>query len=156
MNSIEFDQFIDRCYEELEKKQFYLKAEFGIGYCEKSEIDWQRGILKFTDNSAVKLIAKVTPIGSYSTTNSTWMWGWEYPSIPAALKQKCEQLKELGKIARPEIFAASIFTAESETAWEIAAMACHHFKSMGCYRAVVRGVWVFATIDDVQSPVDYP
>lgn len=149
MNSIEFDQFIDLCNEELEKKQFYLKAEFGIGYCEKSEIDWQRGILKLKENSTVKLIVKITPIGSYSTTNSTWMWAWEYPYIPASLKQKCEQIKELSRFARPEIFEASIFQAEPETAWEIAAISCHYLKSMGCYRAGSGGVWVFATIDEV-------
>lgn len=155
MNSIEFDQFIDRCYEELEKKQFYLKAEFGIGYCEKPEIDWTRGILQLKENSTVKLQAKITPIGSYSTTNSTWMWAWEYPSIAASLKQKCARIKELGRIARPEIFAASIFTAEPETPWEIAAMACHHFKSMGCYRAAFGGVWVFATIDEIETVGSY-
>jgi hypothetical protein len=151
VNSIEFDQFIHLCYQELEKKQFYLKAEFGIGYCEKSEIDWLGGILKLKETSTVKLIAKITPIGSYSTTNSTWMWAWEYPSIPASLKQKCEGIKELGRIARREIFAASIFQTEPETAWEIAAIACHHLKSMGCYRAAFGGVWVFVTIDELET-----
>ena len=151
MNLIEFDQFVDRCYDELEKKQFYLKAEFGIGNCEKFEIDWQSGILKLKENSTVKLIAKITPIGSYSPNNSTWMWAWEYPSIPAPLKDKVERIKELGNITGMEIFAASIFQTETETVWEIAAMACYHLKSMGCYRAAVGGVWVFATIDELQS-----
>lgn len=151
MNSIEFDQFIDRCYDELERKQFYLKAEFGIGNCEKFEIDWQSGILKLKENSTVKLIAKITPIGSYSPKNSTWMWAWEYPYIPDSLNQKTQQIKELGNLTGMKIFATSIFQTEAETVWEIAAMVSYHLKSMGCYRAAIGGVWVFATIDDLQS-----
>jgi len=151
MNYTDLDHFLDQCYEELEKKQFYLKAEFGIGYCEKSEMDWERGILKFKENSTVKLMAKITPLGSYSTTNSTWMWAWEYPFIPDTLKEKAEQIKELGSITGLKIFETQIFPAASETAWEIAAMACHHLKSMGCYRAAAGGVWVFATIDEIET-----
>ncbi|HAZ48091.1 MAG TPA: hypothetical protein DCZ55_27440 [Cyanobacteria bacterium UBA11371] len=151
MNSIEFDQFIDRCYDDLEKKQFYLKAEFGIGNCDKFEIDWLSGILKLKENSTVKLIAKITPIGSYSPNNSTWMWAWEYPYIPDSLKQKTQQLKELGKLTGMKIFATKIFQTEAETVWEIAAMACYHLKSMGCYRAALGGIWVFATIDYIES-----
>jgi hypothetical protein len=151
MNACEFDQFLEECYEELQRKQFYLIAEFGIANCDKFEIDWQQGILKLKQNSVIKFIAQVTPIGSYSKKHSTWIWAWEHPSVSERLKYKSERIKELGRLTGIEMFKTQIFQTQEETAWEIAAMACHHLKAIGCYRAPAGMLWNFIALDDIKE-----
>lgn len=151
MNDNEFEHFIEKCYQELEQKQSYLTAEFKLGDYERFDVELNKGVIEFKENSVVKIICQITPIGSYSTTNSTWMWAWGNPSIPDVLKQKSERIKQLSSITGQEIFNTRIFEADEEMAWEIAAMACHHLKSIGCYRAPTGSLWVFLALDDVKS-----
>ncbi|MBW4622104.1 MAG: hypothetical protein KME17_22470 [Cyanosarcina radialis HA8281-LM2] len=151
MNDNEFECFLAQCLEELEQKQSYLMDEFGIGKYERFDIDLQRSIIEFKENSVVKIVASITPVGSYSTNNPSWMWSWANPSIPQVLQKKSEKIKELAELTGLEIFNAKIFPVDEEMAWEIAAMACHHLKSMGCYRAPSGKICFFAAIDNVKT-----
>jgi hypothetical protein len=85
MNDNEFECFLAQCLEEFEQKQSYLMQEFGMGRYERFNVDLKTGIIEFKENSVVKIVANITPIGSYSTNNSSWMWAWGNPSIPQAL-----------------------------------------------------------------------
>lgn len=151
MNNQEFQQFLEQCCQELEEKQSVLLKEF-IGDYDLVEIDYQRGIVEFKKYAVVKNASQITPIGSYSKITSSWLWAWANPSIPDALKQKSEKIKELGRITGLEIFHKTVFPAEQEMTWEIIAMACHQIKSMGfCRPDTGSDDWLFVALDDVES-----
>lgn len=151
MNNEEFQNFVEKCCQELEQKQSVLIKEF-IGDYDLVEIDYKRGIVEFKKYSVVKSVSQITPIGSYSKIGSLWMWAWGNPSIPDVLKQKSEQIKELGSITGLEIFNKTAFAAEQEMTWEIIAMACHQLKSIGFCRPDTGGDdWLFVALDDVQN-----
>lgn len=114
------------------------------------DYDLNTGRIQFKQGTVTKVEADFIPIGSFNEKAESWMWAWANASVKGDLLEQAESLKELGNKTGDEIFGNSTFPADSGMAWEIAAMACDHFKGQGTFAAPISGLLIFMVLNNVK------
>lgn len=81
------DTIVERSLEELRLKTEAHTRAWGLGTAARWHADLEAGTLSFTWGDGTIASGAVQVIGTYSTTSGTWLWGWDHPSVSAALAQ---------------------------------------------------------------------
>lgn len=151
MNDEEFQEYIDTCFDELERKQQRLIDAFGFGAFDKFLHDFDKEELYFLKNDEVLVKAKIIPIGSFNIESGTWMWGWANEAFPKSLRGKSLRLKELEEITGFEIFGNNMAEIDEDMAWEISGMSLSLLGYEGVYRGPANKTHYFYAMDQVAS-----
>jgi len=133
MTDEQFDQYLDYCYDKLEKKQEELFKNYNIGSFEEYWYDQETGILQFKTGGNVKLEFNVIFIGSWSSNSNTWMWSWGNESMTEDVKNNSIVLKELKEKTGFGIFTNPFFECDEEMAHELTSFAVEHLNAKGMY-----------------------
>lgn len=154
MNEIEFDSWLATCTAALEHKQGILRAEYGLGESGRWLFDEHEGVLSIIEaDGRVRVRFAVTPIGTYSSSQDSFKWGWANGHLHQPLRDRAMVLKALHAKTDYECFVISEpFPADAGMAWELAAAAVEELGALGCYRAPHRETWLFLALDRVLPP----
>lgn len=139
MSDQELDSFLAQCCERLEQRQTYLVEEFGIGQCDRFDLDLEAGILTGHDAIGICFRAEITPIGSYSRRRRQWSWAWANPDLAPQLQQRARCLRALADQTGLKLFQADGFESDEPLVLELTAMACQQLQAVGCYQVEPRG-----------------
>lgn len=133
MTDEQFDDYLDYCYEKLEKKQEKLFQDFQIGNYEKYWYNQERSVLQFIDNGVIQLEFKVIFIGSWSKKSDTWMWAWANGSMLEEVRQLSSSIQGLYQVTDFDIFKEPIFECDEAMAHELTAFAVEQLDVRGMY-----------------------
>ncbi len=150
MNDDQFQNYIDTCFDELEKKQQDLIDNFGFGSFDKFEHDFDKEEIYFINNEKIEVIAGIVPIGSYNSDNSTWMWAWANDAFPEKLKLKSSKLKALEEKTGFEMFGNDMAEIDEDMTWEIAGMALKLLSFQGVYRGPANNTQYYYALENVK------
>ncbi|MFP8778342.1 DUF6882 domain-containing protein [Hydrogenophaga sp. RWCD_12] len=155
MSDDEFQNFVDDCFNQLEKKQDYLQETFALGAHARWHVDQISEKLQFFDSTDRLVVqATVINIGSFAANSNTWKWAWANDSVPPGLRKKSEPLKELSTVTGLDLFSSvdPVSVEDENMAWEVAAMCVHHLNALGAYRAPSssRPLAVFLAITSIE------
>jgi len=142
-------QYVDDCYDELEKKQSTLLEQYKLDAYDSFDYNMTTGRIQYFQGTIVKVEADFIPIGSLNEEDLTWMWAWENPSVTGELREKSISIKKLANRIGDELFENSTFQSNEGTAWEIAAMASNHFNSQGVFAAPLSGLLIFLSLSNI-------
>jgi hypothetical protein len=134
MSNQELDQFLAQCCERLEQRQTYLVEEFGIGQCDRFDLDLDLGTLTGHDAIGVCFRAEITPIGSYSRARRQWSWAWANPELAPPLQRRSLAVQALAEQTGLKLFQADVFESDEPLVLELTAMACQQLQAVGCYQ----------------------
>lgn len=146
---MKYSEFIEMCLEELR-----LKTEAHDGIWQLSSADWNidldAGTVTFHAPSGMIATGPVQIIGTYNTQDSTWLWGWDHPSIPEHCAQHAKQLFTFGEQKGITDLTTRKLQLTEENCWEFAAIACKLCDAQGAYRAPSDTTLIFLTFGDMQ------
>lgn len=71
------------------------------------------------------ITAPVQVVGTYDTKDSTWLWGWDHPSVSESLGEFARRVRNFGEQYGKEELATRKITATMDHAWEFTALACY-------------------------------
>ena len=76
-------------------EELHMKTETHDRLWHLTESEWgvdqDEGVLEFATPTGLIVTCKVQIIGTYDTTNSTWLWSWDNRSIRAGINPKMLQ-----------------------------------------------------------------
>lgn len=87
MTGEQFNDFVDKCYEELEVKQEKLFNLYNIGAYDSYWFDQATKTLQFKNNDEIGLEFSIICIGTWAHQKNTWMWGWANESFTNEIRQ---------------------------------------------------------------------
>ena len=93
-------------------------------------------------------MAPVQIVGTFNTTDSTWMWGWDHPSVPEDLGEHARAVRRYGERHHLEPLTTRVVSASEEQAWEFAAVADLLGRAQCAYRGPAGETLVFMTFDN--------
>lgn len=98
------------------------------------DVDLNSGTITFTnDEKGIVITAPVQVVGTYNAEDSSWLWGWEHPSVSEPLGAFARRVREFGEqYGRKELTTRKI-TTSMDTAWEFTALACYLNGGEGGY-----------------------
>ena len=148
MGEDEFHELLDHSMEELRAKTRAHTEGWGLGTCDRWDLDQQDGRLVFTSPKLVAT-APAQIIGTYSTQSGTWLWGWDHPSVEPALQKDAKRVLEFGEQNEVEVLTTRKLECSEDEAWEFTALACHLCGAQGGYRGPAGPALVFMTFGKV-------
>ena len=87
------------------------------------DLDQDEGILRFTFANGLIVEALAQIIGTFNSLNSTWMWGWNNPSIDEPLKADALKVRRYGEQHQIARLTTPQWQAEETNAWDMVALA---------------------------------
>jgi hypothetical protein len=122
---------------------------WGLGSGERWDADLATGEIKFTMANGMIATANLQVVGTYNTADGTFLWGWDHPSVPAALGRDAELARRWGEENGVADFTVRKVACTELRAWEFAAVAARLGQASGVYRGPSGSVLVFMTFGTV-------
>jgi NTF2 fold immunity protein len=143
----DFDTLIAQSMEELRLKTQAHDATWHLGDADWS-VDQNQGQIVFR-HEGITATAPVQIIGTFSSDDSTWLWGWDHPSVVPGLQEHARRVLEYGKQNGIKRFMTRKLACSENEAWEFAAVACKLCGAQGAYRGPAGKAFVFMTFGNV-------
>jgi hypothetical protein len=144
----EFRALLDQSMEELR-----LKTAAHDGMWHLGEASWSvkqdEGTIVFTSPNGLTAICPVQIIGTYNTEDSTWLWGWDHPSVVPTLRAHSQQIYDYGKAHGITRLTTRKLSCTEAEAWELTALACKLCEGQGAYRGPAGATLIFMTFGEV-------
>jgi hypothetical protein len=141
----DFTDFLDECFEELRTLQEANGEKWGIDDCERWDVDQDQGFIVFTNTRTAhrRLVGQVQIIGSFDTTDDTWLWAWANPTVRPALQADSLQLKAYGEEQGLDQLTEAKWEGEELDAWMMTALAVKLLGAEGAYRGPAGRLHIF-------------
>lgn len=97
-------------------------------------VDLNAGTITFTnDEKNIVVTAPIQIVGTYNSEDSTWLWGWDHPSVNESLSVSAQKVRDFGTQYNLEKLTTRKLIISLDDAWEFAALACYIGGGEGCY-----------------------
>lgn len=133
MTEIEFNNYLEKCKTELDKKQNQLSKEFKIGTFGNWKYDQETEKLYFINKGNIVLECEVIIISSWIESKNDWLWAWANKSLDINIIKKSEKLKELGIRTEYLVLNSEHLEADKDTTVDLASMAIEQLNALGLY-----------------------
>lgn len=146
------ERFLAQCVRELVEKTAAHRATWHLGDEASWSVDQDREEICFRFKD-VTARAPVQIIGTFNTEDSTFLWGWDHPSVKAPLRKHAECLRRWGESHAEARLVTRSFQSSEEEAWAFAAAAASVNDANGAYRGRSGPTWVYMTFGQVSLSV---
>ena len=144
-----FDVLLKRSTTELQVKTRTHDSVWDLGKSSWS-VDQESGTITFTRPTGEKAIASVQIIGTYNPEESTWLWGWDHPSVLPPLQEHALKVREFGAKQQIDRLTTQKIKCTQDEAWELTALACSLAGAQGAYRGPAGPALVFVTFGELK------
>lgn len=138
MEQIDFDDFLENCYDELLEKQDRFTEQYNISSYQSWFYDQVTGIFTF-ENPGDKIYFRFEIVGTLSDKSGTWKWSWDNEYIDPMVRASMAKIKAFGERNQFEKLREGLWKAEEIDGWEMTAIAAYLLNAIGTYRVPSNG-----------------
>jgi hypothetical protein len=142
--------FVEAAVEGLRQQTSAHSATWHLGQEQNWAADLHTGSLVLTFADGTVATAAIQVVGTYNTLDGTFLWGWDHPSVPEALRSHARLAKQWGESAKVSEFTERIVKCSEDDAWRFAAVANRLAHANGVYRGRAGTTLVFMTFGEVK------
>jgi hypothetical protein len=139
--------FLKQSIEELRLKTAAHNRLWHLGEADWS-VDQDTGEIEFANKNGMVAKCSVQIIGTFDTTDSTWLWAWDHPSVQPPLRSHATRLLEYGEANKISTLTTRKLSATEDQCWEFTALACKLNDAQGGYRGPSSTTLVFMTFGE--------
>jgi hypothetical protein len=112
-------------------------------------VDLELGVITFTNPDGWVITAPVQVVGTYSTKDGTWLWGWDHPSVPEPARVASHKVRAFGEQYGLDVLTTRMVELTEDEAWELTALANYLWQGQGAYRGPAGTTLVFMTFGEI-------
>ncbi len=142
-------QFIEASMEGLRLQTDGHAATWHLGDEKTWNANQDTGELRFTFSDGVTATTQFQSIGTYDTLDSTFLWGWDHPSVVEPLREHAKLAKAWGTKNGIQRFTTRKVKCSEQEAWEFTAVAARLANANGAYRGPAGTTMVFMTFGTI-------
>ncbi len=148
MNELSYPDLTERAFNDLRAKTEAAVGLFHLDEC-ICNVDQEAGTIIFLHDNGVQARAPVQIIGTYNSSDGSWLWGWDHPSVLEPLRFHAEKLHQYGEAnGIGELMERKLQCSEQDC-WRFTALACLLNEAQGAYRGLAGTAYVFMTYGHV-------
>jgi hypothetical protein len=145
-----FDELLATSVQELQAKNEAHKSAWGLGTLDRWDLNQDAETLVFTGDDGSTVTTQAQIIGSFNTSDNSWLWAWDNPSIDDKLKADARQVQAYGQQHGIDKLTSRKWTGSEEDAWAMAALVVKLAGAEGAYRGPVGNTYVFIAFRNIQ------
>ena len=142
--------FIDAAVEGLRQQTTAHAATWRFGQEQDWAADLDVGTIVFTFADGTTATAAMQVVGTYNTLDGTFLWAWDHPSVPEALRAHARLAKAWGEENDVREFTERIVECSENDAWRFAAVVNRLANANGVYRGPAGTALVFMTFGEIK------
>lgn len=143
----EFHAFLRACRDELAAKQARFQQR--IASAARWQCELAEGTLSFDG-----MIFGITPVGTYSEAEQTWLWAWANESLPQKARETSRPIQALFDRTGFRVFVDAGLPATASDAEDLTAMALHELGATGLFRIPSEGLTLYLAVHATVDPGD--
>ena len=149
-NGFDIEAFIAGSIEGLRQTTAAHSATWQLGKEKTWNVDQDTGKVVFSFADGTTATSDVQIVGTWNANDSTFLWGWDHPSVEAPLQLNAARVKAFGELhGNAELSTRKNVCAEART-WDYTALAMRLSEASGAYRAeAAPGTWVYLNFGEV-------
>lgn len=147
--AMDIEAILARSAEHLRLKTQSHIDTWGLGSTRRWDADMEDGVLSFT-SPGLLVVASLQVIGTYDTTDGSWLWGWDHSSVDDALARDSRLVRAFGERHGLFRYTSREIQCTEDEAWQFTALACHLSEASGAFRGADGTTAVFMTFDNVK------
>lgn len=130
---------------DLAAKNEALNQAYGIGEHKRYDYDVDTGLMTFSNEGLVAVVAEIQIVGTTSERNKNWLWSWGNDWWPKSAVLAAEATREFGAEKEIEELTTEYLYDDSivNLGWEMAAVTARVVGAMGAYRAPTNNGHIF-------------
>lgn len=134
MNAEQYSDFRHLAVHDLTRLNKKCDEDFHIDSWPRWDYDLERARLTFSQDKMPKVIASIQVVGTTSTTDGTWLWGWANENLPTAATKAMKKVRAFGETENLAALTQSSCPDEEYLGWEMTAIAAKVLEAKGAYR----------------------
>lgn len=146
---LDVNKYVKASMEGLSIQTEVHKNTWGIGKSDTWDVDQKTGLIWWTFSDGKVATAPVQIIGTYNPKDSSFLWGWDHPSVLPPLQEHAKLVKHFGEKNDIKKFITKKLKITENEAWEFVAVANRLANANGGYRANAGGSLVFMTYGQI-------
>jgi hypothetical protein len=143
------DLTLARAEHDIALKTQIARETWGLGDGGRWDADLEAGTITFTNERGWTIVAPLQVIGTFNTVDSTWLWGWDHPSVSESLGEHARQARAFGERYGLEWFTTRKLTVTEKDCWTFTAVASYLAGAQGGYRGPAGTTMIFLTFGTV-------
>jgi hypothetical protein len=136
-----FSVFLASCRNELTAKQETFQSR--IQGAARWFYDMENGTLTIGKSQF-----GMTPIGTYSPPNNSWLWAWANQDFPTLAREASSRIQVLHTVTGFRVFVDPGIQASSADAQDFAALAVHALGAIGTFRCPSDGPVLYLAVHE--------
>jgi hypothetical protein len=149
-STIDPDTYVQQALEELRIQTETHKSTWGLGEADNWAADLETGRITFTFADGTVAAADIQVVGTYATTDGTFLWGWDHPSVAEPLSKHAALARQFGIDHNLPLYTERKVECTEDQAWEFTAVAARLGEASGAYRGPAGSALVFMTFGEVK------
>jgi len=147
---LDIEEFIAGSVEGLKMTTDAHSGTWHLGEEKTWDVDQDNGQIIFSFADGTVASSPVQIIGTFNAKDSTFMWGWDHPSVVPALQANALRVKKFGEEHNSKELTTQKVSCTEMRAWEYTALAMRLSEASGAYRAeAAPGTFVFMNFGEV-------
>lgn len=143
------DAILAASLDELKLKERANIEAWGLGSTNRWDADLDTGFVKFSNTDGFTVTAPLQVVGTYDSTDGTFLWAWDHPSVPPALARTALLVRDFGDRHSLTRFTTRLVRCTEDEAWQFTAVGLHLSEAAGAYRGPSGSTFVFMTFGEV-------
>jgi len=150
MTYTEFEKFIGESTAYLQACNDRANRDFGVGDYSRYDCDLTRNEIWWSSEEGPRVRAKLTIVGSWSTSSETWLWAWANPHLSGVDIGPIDKVRNFGEDEGIPKLAERKWEADEVDGWEMTAVAARLLESQGAYCSPNRSGFLFMLYDSLE------
>jgi hypothetical protein len=150
MTYTEFEKLIEKSTAYLQACNDRANRDFGIGDYSRYDCDLTRNEIWWSNTEGPRVRAKLTIVGSWSTSSDTWLWAWANPHLSGVEIGQIDKVRSFGEDEGITKLTERKWEAEEVDGWEMTSVAARLLESQGAYRTPNRSGSLFLLYDNLE------
>ncbi len=154
MNAEQFSDFRHAAVHDLMGLNKKCDEDFHINSWPRWDYDLERGTLTFSQDKMPKVIASIQVVGTTSTTEGTWLWGWANENMPKTVTKAIEKVRVFGEAQNLAELTQSSCPDDEYLGWAMTAIAARVLEAKGAYRCPGHDGFVYLLFSSIRFASD--
>jgi len=142
-------EYLEAAREGLAVQTAAHRSAWHFGEEETWAADLDAGVIVFSFSGGTTATAQIQVVGTYNTADGTFLWAWDHPSVPEALRKHAVLARQWGERTGQPAFISRKINCTEDDAWSYAAVTNRLANANGVYRGPAGTALFFVTFGEV-------
>ncbi len=150
MKAPEFEEFKRESIHNLKDLNDQCARVYRISAWPRWNYDLEDATLVFSETGIPRVVTSVQVVGTTSTNQKNWLWGWANGHLPQQVVSRMEEVRRFGETEGIRELTEPYWPDDEYFGWAMSAVVAHVVGAKGAYRIPSKNGFMYFVFTDIR------